>query len=79
MTIKSAFTRFFLSLFGGLTFINRLVEISHNLLEILCLSLSPSVIPTKYNIIVHLWTYRFYKLLESIHRASFSSPLALEH
>jgi len=60
-------------------FVNRLAEISHNL------SLSPSVpaslrnIPTKYNIIVRLWTYGFHKLLESLRRASFSSPLALEH
>ena len=61
---------------------NRLAEISHNLLEI---SLSPSVpaslrnIPTKYNIIVRLWTYGFHKLLESLRRASFNSPLAFEH
>ena len=59
-----------------------MAEISHNLLEI---SLSPSVpaslrnIPTKYNIIVRLWTYGFHKLLESLRRASFTSPLALEH
>ena len=60
----------------------RLAEIIHNLLEI---SLSPSVpaslrnIPTKYNIIVRLWTYAFHKLLESLRRASFTSQLALEH
>lgn len=60
----------------------RLAEIIHNLLEI---SLAPSVpaslrnIPTKYNIIVRLWTYAFHKLLESLRRASFTSPLALEH
>ncbi|CAA7267658.1 unnamed protein product [Cyclocybe aegerita] len=59
-----------------------LAEIMHNLLEI---SLAPSVpaslrnIPTKYNIIVRLWTYAFHKLLESLRRASFTSPLALEH
>ena len=59
-----------------------MAEIIHNLLEI---SLAPSVpaslrnIPTKYNIIVRLWTYAFHKLLESLRRASFSSPLALEH
>jgi hypothetical protein len=53
-----------------------------NLLEI---SLAPSVpaslrnIPTKYNIIIRLWTYAFHKLLESHRRASFSSSLALEH
>jgi protein SMG6 len=47
--------------------------------------LSPSVppslriIPTKYNIIVRLWTYAFHKPLESLRRAAFTSPLALEH
>jgi protein SMG6 len=62
--------------------ITRLAENIHNLLEI---SLSPSVppslriIPTKYNIIVRLWTYAFHKLLESLRRAAFASPLALEH
>ena len=56
-----------------------LAENIHNLLEI---SLSPSVppslriIPTKYNIIVRLWTYAFHKLLESLRRAAFASPLA---
>ncbi|KAF5387074.1 hypothetical protein D9615_001809 [Tricholomella constricta] len=60
----------------------QLAEYIHNLLEI---SLAPSVpaslrnIPTKYNIIVRLWTYAFHKLLESLRRASFASPLALEH
>jgi protein SMG6 len=54
----------------------------HNLLEI---SLNPSVpaslrnIPTKYNIIIRLWTHAFHKLLESLRRASFGSSLALEH
>lgn len=54
----------------------------HNLLEI---SLAPSVpaslrvIPTKYNIIIRLWTIAFHNLLEALRRASFSSPLALEH
>lgn len=62
--------------------LSRLAETIHNLLEI---SLAPSVpaslriIPTKYNMIVRLWTYSFHKLLESLRRASFSSPLALEH
>ena len=52
----------------------------HTLLEI---SLAPSIpaslrnIPTKYNIIICLRRYSFYKLLESLRRAS--SPLALEH
>ncbi|KIJ61387.1 hypothetical protein HYDPIDRAFT_31260, partial [Hydnomerulius pinastri MD-312] len=54
----------------------------HNLMEI---SLAPSVpaslrvIPTKYNMIIHLWTHAFHKLLEALRHASFSSPLALEH
>ncbi|KAF9009359.1 hypothetical protein BDQ17DRAFT_1388235 [Cyathus striatus] len=58
-----------------------LAEYIHNLLEI---SLAPTVpaslrnIPTKYNIIVRLWTFAFYKLLESLRHAS-SSPIALEH
>ncbi|KAF9483772.1 hypothetical protein BDN70DRAFT_904058 [Pholiota conissans] len=60
----------------------QLAETIHNLLEI---SLAPSVpaslriIPTKYNMIVRLWTYAFHKLLESLRRASFCSTLALEH
>ncbi|KZP20887.1 hypothetical protein FIBSPDRAFT_861344 [Athelia psychrophila] len=60
----------------------RLAEMMHNLLEI---SLAPSVpaslrnIPTKYNIIIRLWSHAFHKLLESLRRASFASPLALEH
>ncbi|KAJ7109155.1 hypothetical protein C8R44DRAFT_277493 [Mycena epipterygia] len=59
-----------------------LAEIIHNLLEI---SLAPSVpaslrnIPTKYNIIIRLWSFAFHKLLESLRRASLTSPLALEH
>ena len=54
----------------------------HTLLKI---SLAPSIpaslhnIPTKYNIIIHLWRYSFYKLLKSLCCASFTSPLALEH
>jgi protein SMG6 len=54
----------------------------YNLMEI---SLAPSVpaslrvIPTKYNIIIRLWTHAFHKLLEALRRASFSSPVALEH
>jgi len=49
------------------------------------MSLAPSVlaslrnIPTKHNIIVRLWTFAFHKSLESLRRASFTSPLALEH
>ncbi|KZP28577.1 hypothetical protein FIBSPDRAFT_947410 [Athelia psychrophila] len=60
----------------------RLAEMMHNLLEI---SLAPSVpaslrnIPTKYNIIIRLWSHAFHKLLESLRRASFASPLALKH
>ena len=47
--------------------------------------LTPSVpaclrnIPTKYNIIIRLWTHAFHKLLETLCRASFTSLLALEH
>ena len=61
---------------------SRLAKMMHNLLKI---SLAPSVptflcnIPTKYNIIICLWTHGFHKLLESLHRASFTSPLALKH
>jgi protein SMG6 len=53
----------------------------YNLLQ---LSLAPSVpaslknVPTKYNIVVRLWTLGFYKLLESLRRACFTSRLALE-
>ncbi|KAH7889781.1 hypothetical protein F5I97DRAFT_588082 [Phlebopus sp. FC_14] len=60
----------------------RLADMMHNLMEI---SLAPSVpaslrvIPTKYNIIIRLWTHAFHRLLETLRRASFSSPLALEH
>ncbi|EIW85261.1 hypothetical protein CONPUDRAFT_141912 [Coniophora puteana RWD-64-598 SS2] len=60
----------------------QLAELMHTLMEI---SLSPSVpaslrvIPTKYNIIIRLWTHGFHKVLESLRRASFSSPIALEH
>ncbi|EIW74147.1 hypothetical protein CONPUDRAFT_86014, partial [Coniophora puteana RWD-64-598 SS2] len=60
----------------------QLAELMHTLMEI---SLSPSVptllrvIPTKYNIIIRLWTHGFHKVLENLRRASFSSPIALEH
>jgi hypothetical protein len=59
-----------------------LAENIHNLLEISSSpSVSPSlrIIPTKYNIIFRLWIYAFHKLLESLCRAAFASPLALEH
>jgi protein SMG6 len=36
-------------------------------------------IPTRYNIIIRLWTHGIHTLLESLRRASFTSPLALEH
>jgi protein SMG6 len=48
-------------------------------------SLAPTIpaslrnIPLKYNIIIRLWTYAFHKILESLRRASFTSPVALEH
>ncbi|KAF9264884.1 hypothetical protein L218DRAFT_998358 [Marasmius fiardii PR-910] len=60
----------------------RLIATIQELLEI---SLAPTVpaslrnIPTKYNIIVRLWTFGFHKLLENLRRASLSSPIALEH
>ncbi|KAJ8463961.1 hypothetical protein ONZ45_g17401 [Pleurotus djamor] len=57
-------------------------EVMHSLLDV---SFAPSVptslrnIPEKYKIVHRLWNHGFYKLLESLRRASFSSPLALEH
>ncbi|EIW73927.1 hypothetical protein CONPUDRAFT_160557 [Coniophora puteana RWD-64-598 SS2] len=67
---------------GNISDHKQLAELMHTLMEI---SLSPSipaslrVIPTKYNIIIRLWTHGFHKVLESLRRASFSSPIALEH
>ena len=61
---------------------HRLAECMHNLME---LTLAPHVpaslrnIPTKYNIIIRLWTHAFNKPLETLRRASFQSPIALEH
>ncbi|KAH7915986.1 hypothetical protein BJ138DRAFT_996574 [Hygrophoropsis aurantiaca] len=73
----------------------QLAELMHTLMEISLAASPPStppslslaasvpaslrVIPTKYNIIIRLWTHAFYKLLETLRRASFNSPLALEH
>ncbi|KAL0572625.1 hypothetical protein V5O48_009328 [Marasmius crinis-equi] len=60
----------------------KLSETIRHLLEV---SLAPSVpaslrnIPTKYNIMVRLWTFGFHKLLEDLRRASMTSSLALEH
>ncbi|KAI5124523.1 hypothetical protein M0805_003047 [Coniferiporia weirii] len=60
----------------------QLAESMHNLLQ---LTLAPHVpaslrnIPTKYNIIIRLWTHAFYKPLETLRRASFHSAIALEH
>lgn len=54
----------------------------HNLIEISLaqsVPVSHRVIPTKYNIIICLWSHAFHKLLEALRRASFSSPLALGH
>lgn len=54
----------------------------HNLLQ---LTLGPQVpaslrnIPTKYNIIIRLWTHAFNRPLEALRRASFHSVIALEH
>jgi protein SMG6 len=61
--------------------ITSLAETFRNLLETsLSASVPPSmrIIPTKYNVIIRLWTYAFYKLLrvESLRRAAFASPLA---
>lgn len=52
---------------------------------LLTLTLAPHVpaslriIPTKYNIIIRLWTHAFNKPLETLRIASFKSPIALEH
>ncbi|KAG6333998.1 hypothetical protein ID866_5081 [Astraeus odoratus] len=60
----------------------RLADMMHDMMQI---SLAPSVpaslrvIPTKYNIIIRLWTHAFHKLLEALRRASFTSSIALEH
>ncbi|KAF4578661.1 hypothetical protein EYR40_001189 [Pleurotus pulmonarius] len=60
----------------------RLADTIHNILE---MTLAPAVpdslrsIPTKYNLISCLWNTGFHHLLESLRRASFTSPLALEH
>ena len=60
----------------------RLAESMHNLLK---LTLGPQVpaslrnIPTKYNIIIRLWTHAFNRPLEALRRASFHSVIALEH
>jgi hypothetical protein len=49
------------------------------------MSLPPTVpeslrnIPTKYNIIIRLWTFAFHQLLDFLRRAPFTSPVALEH
>lgn len=55
------------------------------MLNLLQLTLGPQVpaslrnIPTKYNIIIRLWTHAFNKPLETLRRASFHSAIALEH
>ncbi|KAH7930887.1 hypothetical protein BV22DRAFT_1054224 [Leucogyrophana mollusca] len=59
-----------------------LADMMHTLMNISLAASVPAslrVIPTKYNIIIRLWTHAFHKLLEALRRASFSSPLALEH
>lgn len=53
----------------------------HNLLRMCVASNIPASlrnIPTKYNIIVRLWTHAFFSPLEKLRRASLTSPLALE-
>ena len=71
---------------GGISYLKQIyLPVAENIHSSVENSLSHSVpaslrnIPTKYNIIVCLWTYAFYKMLESIRRAAFASPLALEH
>ncbi|KAF8633707.1 hypothetical protein AX17_004365 [Amanita inopinata Kibby_2008] len=60
----------------------KLADVIHELLR---MSLAHNVpaslrqIPTKYNIIVRLWTFAFHRLLESLRRSSVSSRVALEH
>lgn len=61
--------------------ITRLADMMHNLLRMCVASNIPAslrVIPTKYNIIVRLWTHAFFSPLEKLRRASLSSPIALE-
>jgi protein SMG6 len=53
-----------------------------NLLEISLASDVPASlrnIPEKYNIIIHLWTNCFYRLLENLRRSSLSSQIAYEY
>lgn len=60
-------------------------DLAEHIHDFLSISLSPSLpsslrgIPEKYNIVARLWSYAFHKLLEALRRASFTSPLALEH
>lgn len=64
------------------TFRFRLAELMHSFLT---LTLSPQVpvsfhqYPTSYNIPSRLWTNAFHRILESLRRASLTSPVALEH
>jgi protein SMG6 len=72
LTVRSAYP--LAVLFKSFNLIYRLADI---ISELLTISLAPSIpaslrqIPTKYNIIVHLWTFAFHRLLESLRRASF--------
>ena len=53
-----------------------------NLLEISSASGVPASLrnkPDKYNIVIRLWTNRFYRLLENLRRSSLSSKIALEY
>lgn len=36
-------------------------------------------VPTKYNLIIRLWTHAFHRLLENLRRTSLNSVVALEH
>jgi len=65
--------------------LNVFVSLSELMLDLLTISLAPGVpaslknIPEKYNIIIHLWTNCFYRLLENLRRSSPTSKIALEY
>ncbi|EED78536.1 predicted protein [Postia placenta Mad-698-R] len=63
-------------------------ELAEKMHQMLTLTLAPAVpaslrnIPTKYNLIIRLWTHAFHRLLESLRRAATppnNSPIALEY
>ncbi|KAH6901413.1 hypothetical protein BKA70DRAFT_1436095 [Coprinopsis sp. MPI-PUGE-AT-0042] len=54
----------------------------YNLLEISLSASAPDPLqttPVGYNITMRLWTNAFHKVLESLRRVSFQSPIAFEH